>query len=310
MPPPHRAGARSRPTAGDNRDVRRKGVRTRAVARPHRHEHAHHHHHRPPVHPPPPGPAGPRPHGRPDRHRPRLQPGLGPRAQRSGRHPGHRLPKFIRVYVTPSTWEDPDAPITGYTVERFVQGQAFPNKTWNVANVAPIVDPSAVLNTMYVYRARANSVDGPSAWSETGAAKRSVGVEEWDKFDTVGFVNRQYLDFLGRQPSNAERTNAVGNLDQGAWTSGELHQHARLPGRAAASPPDHPALQRLLRPQRRSRRPRLLVRPDREQGQEHQHRLEQLRRLAGVHDALRPAEQRPVRHARLPERPRPQPQAR
>lgn len=130
--------------------------------------------------------------------------------------------KFIRVYVIPSAWEDPDAPITGYTVQRFVQGQGQPNKTWNVADVAPIVDTTAVLDTTYVYRARATSTDGPSAWSETSAAKRSIGVEEWDKFDTPGFVNRQYQDFLGRQPSNAERTNAVSNLDQGAWTSGSF----------------------------------------------------------------------------------------
>ncbi|HMJ77917.1 MAG TPA: fibronectin type III domain-containing protein, partial [Iamia sp.] len=130
--------------------------------------------------------------------------------------------KFIRVYITPSIWEDPDAPITGYTVERAVQGQGVANKTWNVANVAPIVDTSAVIGTSYVYRARANSTDGPSAWSELAVAKRSVGVEEWDKFDTVGFVNRQYQDFLGRQPSNAERTNAVTNLDLGAWTSGSF----------------------------------------------------------------------------------------
>jgi hypothetical protein len=130
--------------------------------------------------------------------------------------------KFIRVYITPSTGEDPDAPITGYTVERTVQGQVFPNKTWNLPNVAPVVDTSAVVGTTYVYRARANSSDGPSAWSGTSSAKRSIGVEEWDKFTTVGFVNRQYQDFLGRAPSTAERTNAVANLDQGAWTAGSF----------------------------------------------------------------------------------------
>ncbi|HEU5150732.1 MAG TPA: DUF4214 domain-containing protein [Iamia sp.] len=141
--------------------------------------------------------------------------------------------RFIRVYVIPPTWEDPDAPVTGYTIERHVQGQVGAPKVWHVADVAPLVDTTAVIGTTYTYRARANSADGPSEWSDTSAAKRSIGVEEWDKLSTAGFVDRQYQDLLGRNPTPAERGNATYNLDQGAWTAGSfLNQLVFRPERA------------------------------------------------------------------------------
>ena len=129
----------------------------------------------------------------------------------------HGYEDLIRVYVAPPVAYLGGADVTGYQVERTAQGQ--PPKTWNIATTAPLQDSTAVLNVHYTYRARASSAEGWSAWSAPAGAERSVSYHELDSFSsTTSFVNRQYQDFLGRPPTNAERANAVQNIDQKAWT--------------------------------------------------------------------------------------------
>ncbi|HEX7134923.1 MAG TPA: DUF4214 domain-containing protein, partial [Iamia sp.] len=128
---------------------------------------------------------------------------------------------IIRIFFSPPESVDEDAPVTGYQLERTAQGH--PTKYFNRTDTAPVVDATAVLNVDYTYRVRANSADGWSPWSEITIAERNLSYDQLDPFfDATAFVNRQYQDFLGRPPTNAERANAVLNIDQKAWTPGTL----------------------------------------------------------------------------------------
>jgi hypothetical protein len=140
---------------------------------------------------------------------------------------------FVRVYWSTPIWEDSEQPVTGYQVMRMVDGQA--DKFFFQETTAPLVDHTTVPGTTYTYSVRASTDDGYGDWSDDSNVKEIVGKKEWQEFATTAhFVNRQYQDILGRQPTPVERGNAVANLDQGAWSAGTftnllLFQPSRTP---------------------------------------------------------------------------------
>jgi hypothetical protein len=129
---------------------------------------------------------------------------------------------FVRVYWAPPISSDP-AP-TSYRIERLVQGQDVPQKVWNQATTAPLVDTTAVEGVTYVYRVRATNADGHSPWSDGMIASLDQWEKEYSAFgtDIDDFVVRQYQDFLGRNPGLGEKQNAVLNIQNGTWTTGTL----------------------------------------------------------------------------------------
>jgi len=130
---------------------------------------------------------------------------------------------FVRVHWAPPS-DIGGTPITSYRIERFVLGQVAPQAAWNRPTSAPLVDSGVVQGVTYSYRVRATNADGTSAWSESMLASVQQHHTEWNMFgtDVDEFVQRQYQDFLGRNPGFGELNTAVVNLQNGTWTTGQV----------------------------------------------------------------------------------------
>jgi len=130
---------------------------------------------------------------------------------------------YIRVHWAPPLTSN--EPILSYRIERVANGKGLPPKVWVQDTTAPLVDTTAVQGTSYIYRVRATSTDGDSAFSDFMLAHIQNDKTEYSPAfgaDVDAFVARQYQDLLGRDPSGSEQQTAVLNILKGTWTTADL----------------------------------------------------------------------------------------
>ena len=133
-------------------------------------------------------------------------------------------------------WSVPDPgdePVTSYKIERYLGDAAQPQKVLiRPAGTMWLVDSGLQNATTYRYRVQAFNGDGASGWSAKEAVQPKAGRTSLAPFaDAADYVERQYQDLLGRQPSPAELQHDVAGLvhtpvDQ--FTDELAHRPARV----------------------------------------------------------------------------------
>ncbi len=125
----------------------------------------------------------------------------------------------VRVFWAPPSDTGGKA-VTSYRIERWRADGVLPEKVWNQGSTAPLVDKTLTPGVVYKYRYQATNADGVSAFSPFKPATLSGSVTETWKFGSNpgDFVDRQFVDFIGRAPTLAERVALVQKLNNGTTT--------------------------------------------------------------------------------------------